>query len=187
MSTESVKIKVAEFLKNKSFLNSRVAHRAFTEAHPEAPVQQTYFYTLFTLFGKRATKKELALQIITSGTYKNCMEGYKEYTKKEEFTRAENPLKPVAFAYFLNLWKRHFNITGTVRVAITPKVKGTSKHVKTATEIVVISTMTAREILAKAAELLKGKAKELPTNVKNKTGIVKAATKLFINAGYQVK
>ena len=183
---ESVKIKVADFLEKKPFLNSRAAHRAFTIAHPESPVQQTYFYTLFALFGKRATKKDLAMISIAARPYKNCMEAYREYKKNDIFTRTENPEVPVAFAYFLNLWKRHFNITGTVRV----KEKKTVKETKAAVEVVKvveISALTAREILAKATELLKAKAKTLPTNTKNKTGIVKAATKLFINAGYQVK
>lgn len=181
----SLKITVAAFLENTPFLNSRTAFRAFVTANPEVKVKQTYFYTLFTLFGTRATKKERVEASIISRPYKNCMEAYKEYKTNIVFTRAENPEKPVAFAYFLNLWKKHFNITGTVRTKKVKIVKTKAPVVKVV-QVVEISKMTAREILAKVTELI-GVKKEVPTNVKDKAKIVKVATKLFTSAGYKVK
>lgn len=178
--SNSLKVTVAAFLENSPYLNSRTAFRAFTAANPGVKVKQTYFYTLFTLFGTRATKKERVEAAIVSRPFKNCMEAYKEYKENIVFTRAENPEVPVAFAYFLNLWKRHFNITGTVR---SKKVKAPKKA---KVQVVEISKMTAREILAKVNELV-GENKEVPTNVKNKAQIVKVATKVFVNAGFQVK
>ena len=201
---DSLKVKVAAFLENTPFLNSRAAFRAFTTAEPTVKVKQTYFYTLFTLFGTRETKKEKIITAITSGKFKNCMAAYKTYKENVIFTRSENLLKPVAFAYFLNVWKKHFNITGGVRTKKIKEVKAKTtgsktnkiKELKVAkvvevttpakVQIVEISKMTAREILAKVTELV-GAEEKVPTNVKDKAKIVKVATKLFINAGYKVK
>jgi hypothetical protein len=182
----SLKINVAAFLDNTPFLNSRTAFRAFTAANPTTKVKQTYFYTLFALFGTRATKKERVEATIISRPFKNCMEAYKEYKTSIVFTRAENPEKPVAFVYFLNLWKKHFNISGTVRTKKVKVAKTTKAPAVKKVQVVEISKMTAREILAKVTELI-GAKKEVPTNVKDKAKIVKVATKLFTNAGYQVK
>lgn len=168
--TKSSKEAVADFLTGKTFLNSRAAFRQFKAQNPTSTIQQNYFYTLFHIFGTRSKKKDFVVSFISTGSYKNCMAAYKAYreTVTTDF---------VAFAYFLNVWKRHFGLTGPIRqkVAKTPKV-----------ETIKLSTLSAKEILAKANELLKEQAAAIPTNLKNKARIVKTATQLFQANGYVV-
>lgn len=188
----STKILVAEFLeKNTTFQTSRQAHKAFQAAHPKTKVKQNYFYTLFKMFGTRVQKKDIALRTITSGDHKNSMQAYNAYKGAPEFTGPEAKV-PVSFAYFRNLWRRHFNVPAREmkvrdKEKVKEKVKVNKKAAKASPKIIEISGMTAKEVVAKANELLKAKAKGLPTNIKNKAGIVKAATMLFTQEGYLVK
>jgi len=166
---------VADFLTGKSFANSRVAFRQFKKENSTVSIKQAYFYTLFATFGTRTKKKTGILALIATGSHKNCMAAYKEY--KEGVVVGE---KAVAFTYFLNLWKKHFNLSGPIRQKAAKKVKVAKKVT------VELSTMTAKQIIAKATELLKEKANVLPTNLKNKAEVVKQATELFKAEGYLV-
>lgn len=185
----SYKELVADFLTANPFQNSRVAYRQFCAENPTVKVKQTYFYTLFVTFGIREKKKDGAIGFISAeSSSANCMRAYKAYLK----TVPENT-KPVVFAYFLNLWKRHFKLEGPIRVKAAVKAKKGAPIKKVAKEkiakskpVVELSSLSAKGILAKANELLKDKAASLPTNLKNKTKIVKEATSLFVKEGYKV-
>lgn len=169
---------VADFLTGKSFLNSRIAFRQFKSENPSIGIKQTYFYTLFKSFGIRSSRRTKAFEVIQSGEHKNAMTAYKEYLKGDFASE-----KAIRFTCFLKLWKIHHRIDGYVRrkekTEKVAKVKVVAPEVK-------ISTMSAKEIIGKANELLKEKANVLPTNLKNKAGIVKKATQLFKDAGYKV-
>ena len=165
VETRTSKEIVAEFLTGKSYRNSRIAFREFVSANPTVKIKQNYFYTLFTLFGTRMKKSDIVKMFIASTIITGCFDAYKEYKK--------DAVSPVAFAYFLNIWKRHFGLTGSIR---------TKKEVKS----VELSTLSARQIIEKATELLKEKAASLPTNLKNKGAIVKSATQLFKAEGYLI-
>lgn len=171
---------VADFLTGKSFLNSRIAFRQFKTENPSIGIKQTYFYTLFKSFGIRSSRRTKAFATIVSGEHKNAMAAYKEYLKGDFSDE-----KAVRFTCFLKLWKIHHNIDGYVRrkekTVKAPKVK-----VQKTTSTVELSKLSAKEIIGKANELLKEKANVLPTNLKNKAGIVKKATQLFKDAGYKV-
>ncbi len=163
---KSSKELVADFLEGKSFLNSRQACREFKKENPTVSIKQAYFYTLFATFGTRLKKKTGIVALISGGVHKNCMAAYKGY--KETLAVGE---KAVAFTYFLNIWKKHFNLTGPIR----QKAKS-----------VELSTLSAKAIIAKATELLKEKASAIVANVKNKKEVVKQATELFKAEGYKV-
>ena len=167
---------VADFLTGKSFANSRIAFRQFKQENSTVSIKQAYFYTLFATFGTRTKKKDGIISMISTGSHKNCMAAYKAY--KETVVVGE---KAVAFTYFLNLWKKHFNLSGPIRQK-APKKEKVAKVSKT----VELSTLSAKAVIAKATELLKEKANALPTNLKNKTAIVKQATELFKAEGYVV-
>lgn len=171
----SSKIAVADFLTGKSFLNSREAFRVYKTENPTAKIEQAYFYTLFSMFGTRAKKNTNALSAIATTTHKSCMSAYREY--KLASTPGE---KVVVFAYFLTLWKKHFNLTGSIR---QKKVKVVEPELF---KMIDLSVLTAKQIIATATELFKEKAVTLPTNLKNKAGILKSATTLFKSEGYQV-
>ncbi len=113
---------VAKFLEGKSFPNSREAGRAFRKENPTVKIQQAYFYTLFASFGTRTKKKDGILSLIKTGDFKNCMAGYHSYKSS-----VVAPEKPVAFTYFLNLWKKEKGLTGPIRAKATPKVKAKAK------------------------------------------------------------
>jgi hypothetical protein len=119
---------VAAFLEGKSFANSRIACRQFRAEHKDVKIQQAYFYTLFATFGTRTKKKDSILLLIKGGKFANCMAAYKQY--KTSGVPANEA--PVAFTYFLNLWKKHFNLTGPIRAKATPKAKVVKKVIKKA-------------------------------------------------------
>jgi hypothetical protein len=167
MKNSTTKELVAEFLETKGFLNSRQAFRNFKELNPNVKVSQAYFYTLFSSFGKRETKKNTIQEVISSNALKTPMAAYRKYVDLEK--------KPVSFAYFLNVWKRHFKIEGTVR---------TKKVEKPVNETVQLSSLTAREIVKKVEELTKSTAL-LSVNLKNKDSIVKKASEILNNAGFK--
>lgn len=181
----SYKELVADFLTAKPFQNSRIAYRQFCKENPAKKIKQTYFYTLFVIFGLRIKKKDSASSFIGTGTYKNCMTAYKAYVKSLEPNE-----KAIVFAYFLNLWKCHYNLKGSIRTkaiekkGVKMKIASKKKIVAAHAEIIELSKMSAKQILAKAEELLQEKAKTLPTNIKNKAGIIKSATTLFQKEGY---
>jgi hypothetical protein len=173
MKTTCIPVKqtIASFIEGKSFLNSRQALREFKAVYPEIKVSEMYFYTLFKLFGTRLQKKEHVLEVINRGGWKNCMDAYKAYK-----TETNNP---VAFAYFLNVWKKHFNIQGSSKVK-------KAKVEKENTLIISFKEKTARQILIDVQTHI-GEHPILNISLKNKQKIVKEAIQLFKTKGFTVE
>jgi len=126
MKKKSSKEQVVEFLDKRPFLNSRVAFRAFKAQNVDSKISQIYFYTLFAKFGQREKKKDDVIKVIQNGPHKNCMGAYRKYKNQVD--------EPVSFAYFLNVWKKEFNLgDGPIRQ----------------------KTKTAEEVLTKAKKITK--------------------------------
>lgn len=168
----SIKETIASFVEGKSFLNSREALREFNAAYPHVKVSEMYFYTLFKIFGKRIQKKEHVLKVISRGNWRNCMEAYEVYKTETD--------SPVAFVYFLNIWKKYFGIKGSTKKIARSK----EKH-----ETITISfkEKTAKQILTEVETHIGKNHPILTINLKNKQKIIKEAIHLFKTNGFAVE
>ena len=149
------KTQIKSFLEGKEWENSKHAFSEYCKTHPKANPSPIYFYRVFASIAIPVRKKETITSFIKGGNFASCKEAFAAYAVGEkQFT---------SFNYFVQLYT----------AANRGNKKKAEKVITMEVTPISISTMKAKEIIAKVAELT---GTTITVNLKNKNAIIKQAT-----------
>lgn len=149
-----------------TFENAKHAQFEFDQAHPGVKYSPVYFYRNFVLHGtveRKAAKVKGFLNSLTAAI--NVKEAHEQFETQFNTT--------ISYLYFLNLY---ISVFGKKQ-----KVAKTKKEVKV--ESVSLAGLSAKQVIALVAEK---SGEQITINVKNKSGILKAANGILTRKGYTV-
>lgn len=163
------KDQIKTFLEGSEWENSKHAYSEYCKAFPKANPSMIYFYRVFASAVSPVRKKESIIAFIKAGNFSSCKAAFAAYAVGEK--------QHASFNYFVQLYTAANRVEGKAKAAQTVKV--ITMQVKT----VSLSSMKAKEVIAKVAELT---GQTITINLKNKAAIVKKAAKELTAKGFQV-
>lgn len=146
-----------------TFENAKHAQFEFDQAHPGVKYSPVYFYRNFVLHGtveRKAAKVKGFLNSLTAAI--NVKEAHEQFEAQFNTT--------ISYLYFLNLY-----------ISVFGKKQKAKKQVKV--ESVSLNGLSAKQVIALVAEK---SGEQITINVKNKSGILKAANGILTKKGYTV-